>query len=124
MNKKLICALVMAAAAAPAFADFRGQNDGIDERQSRLEQRIEQGRRSGELTRNEYGRLRNELRLIARDEHAYRADGYLSQREWQYLNTRLDAVSREVAYERRDAERRGPSHGGPSYNDYRTDRRF
>jgi hypothetical protein len=120
MNKKLICALAMIAASAPAFADHgRHHDDGIDARQSRIEQRMEQGRRSGELTRNEYVRLRNELRHIARDEHAFRADGHLSHRERQNLNARLDAVAQAVRYEVRDGERRAPH-----YNDYHADRRF
>jgi hypothetical protein len=119
MNKKLFCALAMIAATTPALADQRGYDGGIDARQSQIEQRMEQGRRSGELTRNEYVRLRNEMRLIARDEHTFRADGRLSQRERQNLDTRLDAVARAVRYEVRDGERRAPS-----YNDHRVDRRF
>ena len=135
MNRRLLAALVLAAATVPAFAQYRPQWDAIDQRQYRLEQRIEEGRRSGELTRHEYGRLRNELALIARDERIYRSDGFVSPREWQALNARLDALSQQVRYERRDAERRGPSYsgpvyngpgyyGGPNYNDYRADRRY
>ena len=122
--KKVLCALAMVAAAAPAFADRRNHADGIDERQHRLEQRIDQGRRSGELTRHEHGRLTHELRLIARDERAFRADGHLSRREWQNLNARLDGLSQRVAFEKRDGERRGPYASSPSYNDHRADRRF
>ena len=121
--KKLICALALAAAAAPAVAVPR-QTDNIDERQYRIEQRIEQGRRSGELTNQEYGKLRHELRLIARDERAFRADGYLTRGEWRHLNARLDALSQQVVFEKRDGQRRGPHYGGPAYNDYRADRRF
>jgi hypothetical protein len=120
--KKLIGALAMAAAAAPALAAHH--SDNIDERQYRIEQRIEQGRRSGELTRREHGRLRHELSLIARDERAFRADGYLTRGEWQHLNARLDALAQQVAFEKRDREHRGPYYGGPAYNDYRADRRF
>lgn len=120
--KKLICALAMAAAAAPALAANR--SDNIDERQYRIEQRIEQGRRSGELTRQEYGKLQQELRLIARDERAFRADGRLTAREWQHLDARLDALSQQVAFEKRDGQRRGPYYSGPAYNDYRADRRY
>ena len=123
MNKKLICALAMIAASAPAFADHGrhddSMRDGIDARQSRIEQRMEQGRRSGELTRSEYVRLRNEMRHIRRDEQYFRGDGHLSQRERQNLHARLDAVAQAVRYEVRDGERRAPH-----YNDYHADRRF
>jgi hypothetical protein len=119
MMKKLICALAMAAATAPALAEYRNYDNGIGERLSRLEQRIERGRHSGELTRYEYRRLRNEMRLIARDDYAFRADGRLSHRERQNLQARLDAVSRAVYYELRDGDRRAPH-----YNDYRAYGRF
>jgi hypothetical protein len=114
-----MCALAMIAATTPALADHGTRGDGIGERQYRLEQRIEEGRRSGELTHNEYRRLQHEMRLIARDEHAFRADGHLSPREWQHLNARLDGLAREVYYQKHDGERRGPY-----YNDRRADRRF
>jgi hypothetical protein len=116
---KLICAVAMIAA-TPAFADHQSRESGIDERQHRLEQRIEHGRRSGEITRHEYRRLTQELRFIARDEHAFRADGHLSPRERQALHARLDNVARAVYRESRDGERR---HG--YYNDgHYADRRF
>ena len=124
MNKKMICALAMIAASAPAFADHDRRHDGINARQQQLEQRIEQGRRSGELTRFEYRRLQNEMRRIARDEHAFRADGHLSQPERQHLHARLDALARAVRYERHDDEQRGDQRYG-YYNDGQyADRRF
>jgi chromosome segregation ATPase len=124
MNGKLICALAMIASSAPAFADHGRRHDGVDTRQQQLEQRIEQGRRSGDLTRHEYARLRNDLRLIARDEHAFRADGHLSQRERQHLHARLETLARAVRYERHDNEQRGDQRHG-YYNDgHYADRRF
>ena len=119
MTRNLMFAFVIFAAATPVFAAHGGRNDGINERQYRLEQRIEHGRRSGELTRHEYRRLQYELRLIARDEHAFRADGWLSRPERQHLVARLDAVSRAVYHESHDGERRGAH-----YNDHRPDRRY
>ena len=125
MTKQLFCALAMIAAAAPALADHPRHGDGIDERQYRLQQRIEHGRAAGDLTRHEYRRLRYELHMIGRDERAYRSDGYLSRREHDYLNARLDALAREVYHERRDVQRRGsPHYSGPHYNDHHADRRF
>jgi hypothetical protein len=116
---QLICAAAMIAA-TPAFADHPSRDGGIDERQYRLEQRVEQGRRSGEITRQEYRHLAQELRLIARDEHAFRADGFLSPRERQVLHARLDEVSRAVYRESHDGQRR---YG--YYNDgHYADRRF
>jgi hypothetical protein len=120
MTKKLMCALALMAAATPALADHGRHDDGINERQHRLEQRIEDGRRSGQLTRHEYARLRHELGLIARDEHAFRGDGRLSGGERQHLHARLDALTRAVSFEKRDGERRGSYY----YSGPRADRRF
>jgi hypothetical protein len=120
--KRLIGAGLVAvlSAAAPAFANHGDPAVGVDERQHRLGQRIEQGWRSGELTRPEYRRLSHELREIDRAERYYRADGVLSTRERNELHVRLDDLSREIHRERRDVER---SHGPYNY-DYHTYRRF
>ena len=112
--------IALLSAAAPAMASHGERDSGINERQARLEQRIEQGWRRGELTRQEFGRLQNEMREIERAEHHFWSDGRLTPRERGELHARLDQVSRLVQHERRDVERR---HG--SYNqDYRADRRF
>jgi hypothetical protein len=106
--------------AAPAFGNDGQRDAGINERQFRLTQRIEQGFRSGELTRNEYSRLRHEASDIERAEHFFRSDGYLSPRERSDLHARLDHLSRAVHHERHDFER-----GRRPYNyDYPVYRRF
>lgn len=118
--KTFIGAIVLAAAALPALAAADGRNASINERQQQIEQRMHQGWRSGELTRREYRRLQHELRLIERDEYAFRSDGHLSPRERQHLHARLDAVSRDVWAEKHDGDRRHAH-----YNErHDADRRF
>ena len=107
-------------AAAPAMANHGERDSGINERQQRLEQRIEQGWRTGQLTRPEVRRLQREMREIERAEHHFASDGRLTPRERSDLHARLDRVSQLVQYERRDAERRPGSYN----QDYRADRRF
>jgi hypothetical protein len=102
--KAWITAIALMAAAAPALADYRPA-DGIDQRQSQLEYRIEQGWRSGELTRHEYRRLVDGLRDVARQERYFRADGRLSPPERAELNARLDRLSQAVYVERHDGQR-------------------
>ena len=112
--------IALLSAAAPAMASPGERDSGINERQARLEQRIEQGWRRGELTRQEFGRLQNEMREIDRAERYFWSDGRLTARERGDLNARLDHVSRLIQVERHDGEKR---YG--SYNqDYRADRRF
>lgn len=104
--KTLIVAIALSAASWPAFAQHDVRHSDIEARQQRLEQRIEQGWRSGELTRPEYRQLRRELRWLERDEQAFLVDGRLSPRERDHLHARLDELSRVVFAQRRDDERR------------------
>jgi hypothetical protein len=97
--------------AGPALADHGQRDAGVDERQHRLEQRIEHGARSGELTPREFYRLHHELREIHRAEYYFRADGRLSGHEREELHARLDGLSRDIYRQKHDGQRR---HG--SYN--------
>jgi DNA-binding CsgD family transcriptional regulator len=116
--KSLIMAITLLAATAPALANHDGQDASINEREYRLAQRIEQGWRSGELTRQEYARLRFELRDIERNEHYFMADGRLSPRERGQLQVRLDNLSRDIYRQKHDVERRGGYYNG-DYHAYR-----
>lgn len=121
MKTKIAAGLVVLfAAVTPAMASHGVPDSGIDERQHRLEQRIEHGSRTGELTRHEVRRLHHEMREIERAERYFWSDGRLTPRERGELHARLEHVSRLIQHERRDAERR---HGSYNY-DYHADRRF
>ena len=112
--------IVLFAAAAPAMASHGVRDSGIDERQHRLEERIEHGWRSGALTQQEVRRLQHEMREIERAERYFWSDGRLTPRERSELHARLDYVTRLVQHERRDADRR---YGSYNY-DHHADRRF
>ena len=111
--KKIVLAIAAAsalAAAAPAIAQPYGGYDrydrsggwtNINQRQSQLDRRIDQGLRRGDLTRSEANRLRGEFHSIARLEHRYRANG-LSQWERADLDRRFDALASRIRWERRD----------------------
>lgn len=118
--KALISAIVLLAVTAPAMADHDFRDAGVNQRQHQLEQRIQQGWRSGELTRPEYRRLRQGLREIERAEHHFSSDGRLSQREQAELHARLDHLSRDVYRQKHDVERRPGFYNG----DYHAERRF
>ncbi len=78
----------------------------INARQDRLEQRIERGIRSGQLSRREAMQLRTQYREIARLEDRYRRSDGLSGRERQDLNRRFDALSARVRVDRQDRRHR------------------
>lgn len=86
----------------------RNDNDdrnwqSINQRQANLEQRINQGVRSGALTQVEATRLRAEFRAIAAMEAQYRrSQGRLTQAERADLDRRFDVLSRKIRTERND----------------------
>lgn len=98
-------ALTATAASAQPYGYGRGAWMPIEARFERLDNRIEQGVRSGQLTRNEAYRLRAEFREIARLENRYSRNG-LSGWERADLDRRFDRLSAEIRFERRDGDRR------------------
>ncbi|MDB5420583.1 MAG: hypothetical protein JWR59_530 [Brevundimonas sp.] len=123
-KKMMIPALALAAAsvAIPAAAQsYHGQNHGpnrppvsgpgynnwqsINQRQAQLDRRIDQGVRSGSLSRREATRLRGEFNSLARLEANYRRGG-LSSWERNDLDRRFDRLSAQIRNERRDNDNR------------------
>ena len=87
----------------------RGWTD-INQRQAQLDRRIDQGLRSGQLTRTEAYRLRGEFQTIARLETRYRTGG-LSQWERADLDRRFDVLANKIHWERRDNDRYSSGYG-------------
>ena len=121
MFKKVVLSLVAVtalSAAVPAAAQsYRGadrwdQNwDRIDRRFERIDHRIDQGMRTGQLSRREALRLRAEFRGLIQLERRYSAGG-LNRWERQDLENRFNRLSAQVRYERRDRDhRRGGGRG-------------
>ena len=76
----------------------------INQRQAQLDQRIDVGIRSGQLTATEAARLRAEFNDLSRLEARYRVGG-LSSSERADLDRRFDALSNQVYAQRRDDQR-------------------
>lgn len=81
--------------------DRRYDNAQHDQRQ-----RIQQGIRSGELTRQEAGRLMAEQRRLESQERSYLADGSLSRWERADMMQDLNRASRHIYNETHDAQAR------------------
>ena len=94
-------ALSLAAGAASAQPMRPDHWVPINERQAQLDHRIDDGVRSGQLTRREAFRLRHEFRDIADRESRYRANG-LQQWERADLERRFDRLSAEIHDQRTD----------------------
>jgi hypothetical protein len=98
--------LAVAAAALPATANAQGWQN-INARQANIEARINQGVRSGALTRREAVQLRAEFRQIARLEYRYRMSRPgLTRAERRDLDRRFDILSRKVRFQKNDWQAR------------------
>ncbi len=105
-------ALTAGAVSAQGYGYDNGYGAGrnqwmpIEERFERLDRRIDQGIRNGQLTRNEAYRLRSEFQMIANLEGRYSRNG-LTRWERADLDRRFDVLASRVRYERRDGDRYG-----------------
>lgn len=75
----------------------------LNQRQDRLNERIEIGVRRGMITRREAAQLRDQSRAIARIEARYRVNG-LNGRERADLDRRFDRLDARIAHEMRDRD--------------------
>jgi len=95
-------ALALTVAAAASMADAAT----VNERQERQQERIEQGVKSGQLTKREAARLERQEAKIAAEEKAFRSDGKLSLRERAKLQRDLNKTSRRIYRQKHDAQKR------------------
>ncbi|HBY61940.1 MAG TPA: hypothetical protein DEH78_19140 [Solibacterales bacterium] len=79
----------------------------IQNRKEAQRERIEQGVRSGELTRGEAARLREQQRDIRQTVRRDRVDGGgLTPRERAKIEKKQDRANRSIARQKHDAQRR------------------
>ena len=80
--------------------------ESISGRVDYAHRRIEHGIRSGQLTREEAHRLKEEFRRVLNDERRMASDGHLDHRERERLNHELDRLERHISYLKHNDERR------------------
>jgi uncharacterized membrane protein YebE (DUF533 family) len=98
MNRTITTVMLLLATTTVASAhDYRSYDTrDIDARRANQIRRIEEGRRSGQLSWREYRYLRREQTQIASDERRAKADGYVSSYERQRLNRELNEAGRDI----------------------------
>ncbi len=102
----LLCMFCFVAGSTYSYAAERQGN--IKERIEVLQGRIDQGIRSGALTRGEAARVQRELDGV-REERARilrEQDGQISHPQRERLNRRLDEIARLIHREKLDTQRR------------------
>ena len=105
---KVSMTLTMAAAIMLTMtsADAGTHGPGINARQHNQRARIQQGVRSGELTRRETRHAVDAQRDIRRLERAYRSDGTLTGAERRDLHHEQNQASREIYRQKHDGQGR------------------
>ena len=105
--RKFAITLAAAAAAILTVPPAAAQHwQSINQRQARLNHRINQGVRTGALTWREARRLRHRSARLAWLEQRYRRSGHgLSAWERRDLNRRFDGLSRSIRAQRHDRQR-------------------
>lgn len=79
----------------------------LSNRIARLDARIDQGRRTGQISYREGRRLNNELNLISSQKRSYERSGRgLSLNEISLLDNRLDRLQSQIRYEKHDFDNR------------------
>lgn len=91
---------------SPEERKMQLRDPGANQRQANQHGRIEQGIRSGQLTKDEAKQLAAGQRAIRQEEREYKADGTLTKDERKDLHQDLNAASKEIYSEKHDAEQR------------------
>lgn len=84
-----------------------GTGSQIDSRQAYQANRIEAGRRSGEITRSEYRQLQAEQARIRQLEAQAKRDGHIDPWEAARIRRAQNEASQHIREEASDAQRRG-----------------
>src|SRR5689334_5330558 len=102
--------LTLAGVFAVVSASQAGTRDPrVNQRQHNQRERIQQGVKSGELTRRETGRLVEEQRDVRQLERAYKSDGTLTGAERRDLQHEQNQASRDIYRQKHDGQDRPPA---------------
>ena len=106
--KRFVSTLLTATFVLGLSAVSMAHTPGINRRERCERGRIQQGVRSGELTRREAERLRAEQFRIRAYEARAKSDGSLNRRERYRLDRMMDQASRDIYRQKHDNQDRNP----------------
>jgi Skp family chaperone for outer membrane proteins len=104
----VIAAVLLASVAVAQDTQAGTRDPAVNARQHNQRGRIQQGVRSGELTRHETRQLAGEQRDIRQLERAYKSDGTLSSAERRDLRHEQNQASRDIRQQKHDGQERAP----------------
>jgi hypothetical protein len=96
--------------AADQNTGTRGTNTPlIDKRDGNQQQRIQQGRQSGELTHREARKLKTEQKAVDHAQAKASADGNVTAKERHHIRRMQDKASKDIHAQRHDAAASAPA---------------
>ncbi|MFN8208293.1 MAG: hypothetical protein U0T82_12935 [Bacteroidales bacterium] len=104
--KKMIFTTAMIFLFSAGISFAQNATPGVGGRQVRQHARINEGTRSGELTRPEARRLRNEQRKIQIEKKMAKADGKVTPSERRFLRHEQRKANRHIHRQKNDAQQR------------------
>ena len=110
MRPRIMRVVAVAVASLLVMASLALAQGEIERRQARQQKRIDQGVKSGELTRKEARKLEKREAKIEKDKLKAEADGKLTAKEKVKLNKELDKESRKIYRQKRDEDTRKKLH--------------
>ena len=107
---KAVATLCGMAVVSTTLAADNPHSPGVNARQRTQHTRIQQGARSGALTRDETQSLRQDEKALREEERGYKSDGKLTAAERKDLHQDANHLSKEIDQEKHDGQVRP---GGP-----------
>ena len=101
----ILASLILVAGQTYAQQTQRHPRDpNINQHQQRQAQRINQGRKSGQLTQEEAKQLRQAEKGVRQEERAAKSDGNLTKAERKDLHQDMNKLSQDIYQEKHDGE--------------------
>ena len=104
LNVKGLAITIAMIFAGSAFAQTATPN--LDKRQANQERRIDQGVKSGELTKKEAARLEKREAKLEADKQKAKADGVVTKKERAKLQHEANRDSKAIYRQKHDAQKR------------------
>jgi hypothetical protein len=107
MKIKILGGALVGILAIASIANAQTRTPVINHREHRQERRINQGVRSGELTKSEAHHLRSNEHKVSNDKRMAKADGHVSRAERKHLRRDENRTSRAIYHKKHNDRIRG-----------------
>jgi hypothetical protein len=106
MSQIAVLSLALLLAASVSGHAEGEEADKIDQRQDNQEKRIEEGKKSGALTKHEAARLEGQQNKIGQAADKAESDGTVTKKEARRLNKMQNKASKTIRRQKRDRQHR------------------